>query len=177
MGDPAMVLGDAELRRIGEYVKGNLKEWLVEVEPARAPDPVTNTMLMERIVRTDDRFVALQERTIRIEEELKSQRELMQERFTFVEQRFEIQDKLISERFAASDRRYEDLRSSMDKRFTAVDKRFEDMQASMDKRFTAVDKRFEDMQASMDKRFALLTWMIGIVIASGLSTIGILLAM
>ena len=56
MGDPAMVLGDAELQRKGEYVKGDLKEWLEDVEPARPPDPVTNTMLMERIIRTDDRF-------------------------------------------------------------------------------------------------------------------------
>ncbi len=150
-----MVLGDAELRRIGDYVKGNLKEWLAEVEPARAQDPVTNTQLMERIARNDDRFVALQERTIRIEEELKFQRDLMQERFTFVEQRFELQDKLVADRFQA-----------VDKRFQAVDKRFEDMQTFMDKRFESVDKRF-----------SLLTWMMGVVVASGLSTIGLIVAL
>lgn len=64
------------------------------------------------------------------------------------------------------DRRFEDLQSAMEKRSAAVNKRFEDMQASTDKRF-----------ASVDKRFTLLTWMMGVVIASGLSTIGILLAM
>jgi hypothetical protein len=111
-----MVLGDAELRRIGDYVKGNLKEWLAEVEPSRAPDPVTNTQLLERIVRHD-------------------------ERFTFIEQRFELQDKLIADRFQA------------------------------------VDRRFEDMQTSMDKRFSLLTWMMGVAVASGLSTIGLIIAL
>jgi hypothetical protein len=99
MGDPAMVLGEAELKRIGEYVKGNLKEWLREVEPARAADPVTNTQLLERIARHD-------------------------ERFTFVEQRFELQDKLIADRFQAVDKRFEYMQASMDKRFEAVDKRF-----------------------------------------------------
>jgi hypothetical protein len=131
-----MVLGEAELKRIGEYVKGNLKEWLQEVEPARAPDPVTNTQLLERIARNDDRFVALQERTIRIEEELKSQRELMEVRF-----------------------------DAVDRRFEAVDARFEAMQSTSDKRFE-----------SMDKRFNLLTWLMGVVVASGLSAVGLLIA-
>lgn len=154
MGDPAMAIGEAELQRIGEYVKGNLKEWLQQVQPVA--DSVTRTELLERITRIDDRFVGLHEKSIRIEEELKSQRELMETRFTFVEQRFEIQDRMIADRF------------------TAVDQRFTDLHAAMEKRFGAVDQRFEDMKASMEKRFSLLTWLMGVGIASGLATIGIL---
>jgi hypothetical protein len=165
MGDPAVAIGEAELQRIGEYVKGNLKEWLQQVQPVA--DSVTRTELLERITRIDDRFAGLHEKSIRIEEELKSQRELMETRFTFVEQRFEIQDKMIADRFAVVDQRFTDLQGTMEKRFAAVDKRFEDMQVAM-------DKRFEDMKASMEKRFSLLTWLMGVGIASGLAIIGIL---
>ena len=60
--------------------------------------------------------IQLIERMTRIEEELKSQRELMQLGF-----------------------------NQMDKRFEQVDKRFESIQKQMDERFTAADKRFDDM--------------------------------
>ncbi|HEC91866.1 MAG TPA: hypothetical protein ENI51_02565, partial [Candidatus Atribacteria bacterium] len=52
---------------------------------------------------------SLLERIVRVEEELKSQREL------FIQ------------RFEAIDKRFEDLISYMDKRFEAVDKRFGDV--------------------------------------------------
>ncbi len=58
----------------------------------------------------------LRERTIRVEEELKHQRELMLEGFKQMEKRFE----------------------QVDKRFEQVEKRFE----QVDKRFEQVDKRF-----------------------------------
>jgi hypothetical protein len=76
----------------------------------------------------------LRERTIRVEEELKHQRELMLEGFKQMEKRFE-----------QVDRRFEQV----DKRFEQVDKRFE----QVDKRFEQVDKRFEQMQLDMNKRF------------------------
>ncbi|WP_341328094.1 hypothetical protein [Methylotuvimicrobium sp. KM2] len=59
----------------------------------------------------------LRERFVRVEEELKHQRELMLEGFKQMEKRFE----------------------QMEKRFEQVDKRFE----QVDKRFEQVDKRFE----------------------------------
>lgn len=59
---------------------------------------------------------------IRVEEELKHQRELMQQGFAM-----------------------------MDKRFDAVDKRFEEMQQQMDKRFEAADKRFEEITSRLDR--------------------------
>ena len=76
----------------------------------------------------------LRERTIRVEEELKHQRELMLEGFKQMEKRFEQVDK-----------RFEQMQLNMDKRFEQVDKRFE----QVDKRFEQVDKRFEQV----DKKF------------------------
>ena len=79
----------------------------------------------------------LRERMIRVEEELKHQRELMMEGFKQMEKRFEQIDK----RFEQVDKRFE----LMEKRFEQIDKRFE----QVDKRFEQVDKRFEQV----DKRF------------------------
>ena len=64
--------------------------------------------------RWEHDFLGSTERLIRLEEELKAQRELMEARFE------------------AMDKRFEDLIQHMDKRFEAVDKRFEDM----NRRFT-----------------------------------------
>jgi chromosome segregation ATPase len=69
----------------------------------------------------------IRERIVRVEEELKHQRELM------------------LQGFEASNRRFEELRADMNKLFEQVDKRFE----QVDKRFEQVDKRFEQI----DKRF------------------------
>ena len=70
---------------------------------------------------------------IRVEEELKHQRELMQQGF------------------AMMDKRFEAMQHQMDKRFDAVDKRFEEMQQQMDKRFEAMDKRFEEITSRLDR--------------------------
>ncbi|CCE22671.1 hypothetical protein [Methylotuvimicrobium alcaliphilum] len=83
----------------------------------------------------------LRERFVRVEEELKHQRELMLEGFKQMEKRFEQVDK----RFEQVDKRFEQV----DKRFEQVDKRFE----QVDKRFEQLDKRFEVMQLEMNKRF------------------------
>ncbi len=90
----------------------------------------------------------LRERTIRVEEELKHQRELMQEGFKQMEKRFEQVDKRfeqIDKRFEQVDKRFEQI----DKRFEQVEKRFE----QIDKKFDQVDKRFEQMLAEFNKRF------------------------
>lgn len=73
----------------------------------------------------------LRERTIRVEEELKHQRELMQEGFKQMEKRFE----QVEKRFEQIDKRFEQI----DKRFEQVEKRLE----QIDKRFEQVEKRFE----------------------------------
>jgi predicted nuclease with TOPRIM domain len=94
------------------------------------------------------------ERTIRVEEELKHQRELMREGFNRMDKRFEQVDK-----------RFEQV----DKRFEQVDKRFEQMQLEMNKRFEQVDKRFEQMTARIDRfmiwSFATTVSVGGVVIA------------
>lgn len=69
----------------------------------------------------------IRERIVRVEEELKHQRELM------------------LQGFETSNRRFEEMRADMNKRFEQVDKRFE----QVDKRFEQVEKRFEQI----DKRF------------------------
>ena len=98
------------------FIKQHLGEWLAEVSLGKPPAVYE---------------IELRERMIRVEEELKHQRELMQQGFVMM------------------DKRFEELQHQMDKRFEAVDKRFE----AVDKRFESMDKRFE----SMDKRFEEIT--------------------
>lgn len=85
----------------------------------------------------------LRERIVRVEEELKHQRELMLEGFKQMEKRFE----------------------QIDKRFEQVEKRFE----QIDKRFEQIDRRFEVMTARIDRfmvwSFATTLMVGGIVIA------------
>lgn len=131
-----MEITHAQLQTIGEFVKSHLEEWLAEkYRPSYDP--------------------ALAERIVRVEEELKHQREIILTGFKHMDERLEAVDK----RFEAVDKRFEDVNKRFDdvnKRFDDVNKRFEDMDKrfeSMDKRFELMDKRFE----SMDKRFDLLT--------------------
>ena len=94
---------------------------------------------LERFVLTNEqraKELSLMERVIKVEEELKSLREIESARFEAMEKRFE----------------------AMEKRFEAMDKRFESLQREMNARFEAIDKRFE----AMDKRFTFLQWFVGI---------------
>ncbi len=109
----------------------------------------------------EDEFnrLAVLQRLVHLEEELKAQRKLMEKQFEAIERRFEAIDK----RFEAVDKRFE----AVDKRFEAVDKRFEDLYRylnvrfeAIDKRFEAMDKRFEDLIHYVDRRFTQLTWLI-----------------
>ena len=102
-----MPLREEDVQRIGDYIK----PWIRELVDAAVPQPVlagVDAQLLERMVR--------------VEEELKAQRELM------------------DQRFAAVDKRFEDLMAHSDKRFEAVDRRFE-----------AMDKRFDDMHESFKR--------------------------
>jgi hypothetical protein len=97
MSDP-VTLRDEDVGRIGEYVKPWLRELVSQLVP-RMEYAGVGPQLLERMVR--------------VEEELKAQRELMAERFAAVDQRF-----------VAADQRLEDLIRHMDRRFESVDKRF-----------------------------------------------------
>jgi uncharacterized membrane protein len=115
MGEPAMQLGDAELSRIGGYVKDNLRQWISEVAPTAMspalapPDPIPNAQLLERMVR--------------VEEELKAQRELFLTRFEAVDRRFGD----MNTRFGDMNTRFEDMNT-----------RFEDMKDYLNKRFNVL---------------------------------------
>ena len=101
----------------------------------------------------------LRERTIRVEEELKHQRELMLEGFKQMEKRFEQMEK----RFEQVDKRFEQV----DKRFEQVDKRLE----QIDKRFEQVDKKFEllhqEIMGLHHEIKLLMRWSFGTLLAIG----------
>jgi len=105
MGEPVMELGNRELEKIGEYVKAHIHEWISEVQRIHEID------LVERIVRLDERFDAMQRE--------------MDGRFSHVEERFEF----VQTQFAA-------LQKQMDERFNAVDRRFTSLQWFMGVGFT-----------------------------------------
>ena len=77
-----MTIGPEELQKIGDYVRLHLAEWMGNVR--------------------SERDTGLMERSIRIEEELKAQRQIMETRFE------------------AMDRRFESIQKQMDVRFTSM---------------------------------------------------------
>ena len=108
-----MDLQGNELERItdhvSEHVKLHLAEWLAERSFGQ---PLAGYE------------VEIRERIVRVEEELRHQRDL------------------IWQGFERMDKRFVEMREDMDKRFEQVDKRLEQ-----------VDKRFEQMERRMDTRF------------------------
>ncbi|MDA3941884.1 MAG: hypothetical protein PF693_21655 [Spirochaetia bacterium] len=128
----AMVLKKEELQLIGEYVQEHLIEWLPE-----------QTYPSANLTYTID----LAERIIRVEEELKNQRELMKQGFDQIDKRVDLQQKNM-------DKRFELMQISIDKRFDGVDKRFE----GVDKRFDEVNIRLEKIDTKM---FHFMIWSSG----------------
>ncbi|MFI3195216.1 MAG: hypothetical protein QX195_05275 [Methylococcaceae bacterium] len=133
-------------------------QWLIKKSLAETPEALNANVRYE---------LDLRERTIRVEEELRHQRELMTEGFKHMDKRFEQMQMETNIRFEQVDKRLELIQLDMNKRFEQVDKRFEQinkrfeqvdkrfeqMQLDMNKRFEQVDKRFEQMQLEMNKRF------------------------
>jgi hypothetical protein len=103
-----------------QFIKDHLGEWLAEQSLGKPPAVYE---------------IELRERMVRVEEELKHQRELMREGFARMDERFE-----------AAEQRRQELRQDMLARFEQVDKRFEQ-----------ADRRFESLQQQMDQRFEALT--------------------
>ncbi|EGV16927.1 hypothetical protein [Thiocapsa marina] len=135
-----------------EFIKAHLGEWLAEQSFAKPPAVYE---------------IELRERMVRVEEELRHQRELIQtilvqmdKRFDAVEKRFEQMQLNMDKRFEAVDKRFEQMQLNMDQRFDAVDKRFE----SMDKRFESMDKRFEELSRRLDR---FMFWSLGLTISVG----------
>ena len=96
MSEVGMALDDTDLRRIGDYVKGNIYGWLVEV----APQVVAGPQILERMERFEQELVAQRHELVAQRHELKAQRELMETRFDAVDVRFEDMN-----------RRFEDMNS------------------------------------------------------------------
>lgn len=135
----ALAQEDLELikQQLGDYVKQNLGAWLAEQSLGKPP------VVYE---------IELRERMLRVEEELRHQRELMREGFAQVDKRLE----------------------QVDKRFDQVDKSFE----QVDKRFEQVDKRFESVQQDIrglqQRMDSFMRWSFGITMGTGGIIIGVL---
>ena len=92
-----MELDERTLDTIGLYVRRNLRDWMREAG---------SELTLERL------DLALTERIVRVEEELKAQRELMKQGFEQMEKRFEQVDKRFEQmekRFEQAERRFEVL--------------------------------------------------------------------
>jgi len=130
----------------------------------------------------------LRERTTRVEEELKHQRELMLTGFAQMEKRFEQVDKRfeqVDKRFEQVDKRFEQMHSDLNKRFEQVDKRFEQMHSDLNKRFEQVDKRLEQIDRQLEKQSQAIMdihqeiklqmrWSFGVLLGVGGLVVGIL---
>ena len=112
----------------------------------------------------------LRERVIRVEEELKHQRDLIMQSIAMMEKRFEQVDK----RFEQVDKRFEQV----DKRIEQIDRRIDLLQIEMKERFTQVDKRFDQMHQefmALHHEIKLqMRWSFGTLIAVGGLIVGIM---
>jgi len=98
-----MILTPEARNEIKNFVTENLYDWIVEKTLGKSP------VVFE---------IELRERIVRVEEELKNQRELMQQGFALMEKRFEQVEKRfeqVEKRFEQSDRRFESLCQRLDR--------------------------------------------------------------
>lgn len=98
--------------------------------------------------------IDIRERIVRVEEELKNQREILNLMLAQMDKRFEMSEK----RFEQVDKRFEQV----DKRFEQVDKRFEELREDMNSRFSVVDRRFEELRGDMNRGFKMMMWFTGL---------------
>ena len=125
---------------------------------------------IEEFARTNESRVkemALLERIVRVEEELKLLREMFEIRFEAFEKRFEAFEKrfeAFDKRFEVIDGRHESLQREMIARFETVDKRFESLQREMNARFESLQREMNARFEAMDKRFTMVQWFIGILV-------------
>ena len=107
-----------QLEQIGSYIESNFDRFGAK----------------SNVIQLRPYDIQLIERMTRIEEELRSQRELMQLGFTQMDKRFESMQKQMDERFAAVDKRFDDV----NKRFDDVNKRFSMMMWMITAGFTII---------------------------------------
>ena len=111
--------------------------------------------------------IDLRERTIRVEEELKHQRELMLEGFKAMDKRFEVMQLEITKRFEQVDKRFEQMREESNKRFEQIDKRFEQIDRQFEKQGQAIMDIHQEIKLQM-------RWSFGVLIGVGGLVIGVL---
>ena len=114
------------------------KEELIEIIKAIVTEQV-EAYVREHEIKAKE--FSLLERIIRVEEELKAQREIIASLQREMGVRFE----------------------AVDKRFEAMDKRFESLQREMDKRFESVEKRLSFLQWFMAGGFTFISVLITII--------------
>ena len=131
-----MALQQADLDQIVTHIKPQFSLWIME----QGLDKPAQLYEME-----------LRERTIRVEEELKHQRELMQQGFKEMEKRFDLQREEMVSRFEKVDQRFE----KVDQRFEKVDQRFEKMDRRFELQHEEMNKRLELQREEMNTHFDL----------------------
>lgn len=139
-----MPLNKEDLQEVASFVRKHLSEWLSEQSMGKPP-PVYE--------------IELRERMIRVEEELKNQRDLMKQGFDLIEKRIDQIDKRFQESREDMNKRFEQV----DKRFEQVDKRFEELREDMNKRFEQIDRRFEALTKRIDR---FMVWTFGIAVSA-----------
>jgi len=117
-----MALEQKDIEFIENYLRENLPRILAEQSFSKPP------VVYE---------IELRERMVRVEEELKYQRDLMQKGFEMMEKRFE----------------------QVDKRFEQVDKRFE----QVDKRLELLENRFDQLSRRL---FQFMVWTFGLMVSA-----------
>ena len=138
-----------ELREsIGEYVSKNLRAWFDE-------------SVFGGYVRRD---IELRERMVRVEEELKNERDLMRTGFERMDSRF-------SELREASDKRFTEQREDFVSRFDRIDERFTEQREDANRRFAEqsdmFNTRFDEIHRHNNR------WMTVVSVAIGLTGIAI----
>jgi ABC-type phosphate transport system auxiliary subunit len=127
---PDMTLAQEDI----QFIKDHIGAWLAEQSLGKPPAVYE---------------IELRERMVRVEEELKHQRELMREGFVRMDERFE-----------AAEQRHRELRQDMFARFEQVDKRFE----QVDRRFEGVQQDIRELQRRMDR---FMVWSFGTTLGVG----------
>ena len=149
-----MALQEAEINQVTSLITSQLQahfgEWLADHNLPSAFSPAHDTGIRERIVR--------------VEEELRHQRELMQRGFDLMEKRFDLMEK----RFEQVDKRFVAIQEDMNKRFEQADKRSVEMREGIEKRS---DARFEALTRRIDR---FMIWSFSITIASAGTIITVL---
>jgi len=144
-----MTLGESELQRIGDYVRGHLYTWLNDV----APQVIVGPQLLQRMLRLEEELKNLRQT---METRFAAQQAVMEGRFAAIDERFESQQATLEARFAAIDKRFVAQQDMIEARFAANDKKLEAQQAVMKAGFDAVNKRFETIDKRFDSQHAVI---------------------